>query len=314
MINRIRSTFSMLLIVACLLAACKGRPSIPAPILTAVPFFGPIPTFSHVWIITMENHESSDIIGSRAAPYINELASQYARAANYYGVRHPSLPNYIALTAGDTFTITSDCTTCYLGQGSIADQIEAAGRTWKAYLESMPRPCFVGNAAPLYLQKHDPFIYFDNIRSKPERCRNVVPLTQLEQDLAADTLPDYSWISPNMCNDMHDCSIGTGDAWLRQWVPRILASPAWQKDGVLFITFDEGRTNAACGSACCGLASGGQVVTLLISPLVQPGFVSNVAYSHYSLLRTVEESWGLPLLRNANRSCTAPMADFFKKP
>jgi phosphatidylinositol-3-phosphatase len=269
-----------------------------------------LPAFSHIFIIVMENKEAIHIVGNASAPYFNSLAAQYARADNYYGVRHPSLPNYLALAGGDTFGVTSDCTGCYVAGESIVDQLEAAGRTWKGYMESMPSPCFVGNALPSYAQKHNPFIYFDNVRTDPARCARIVPFTDFAADLAANSLPDYSWLQPDMCNSMHDCRVAVGDAWLQTWVPQILASSAWQDRGVLFITFDEGSSNAGC----CTYATGGRVETLVISPLVQPGFSSEVAHDHYSLLRTIEEAWGLPLLGKADCDCSPAMTDFFAAP
>ncbi|MBI3761853.1 MAG: hypothetical protein HY260_08345 [Chloroflexi bacterium] len=260
-----------------------------------------------MFIILFENKEASRIVGSPSAPYINGLAEQYARAANYYGIRHPSLPNYLALIGGDTFGIKSDCTDCSVTGESLVTQIEASGRTWKAYMESMPNACFTGDAEELYRQKHNPFIYFDNIRDDSTRCANIVPFDEFTNDLQANALPDYVWISPNMCNDMHDCPIESGNAWLAEWVPQILASPAWQNNGVLFITFDEGDST----DGCCKHASGGKVDLLVISPLVRRGFTSDTAYDHYSLLRTIEEAWGLPLLGKADCDCTAPMTDFF---
>jgi hypothetical protein len=274
------------------------------------PRSGSLPAFGHVFIIVMENEEASNIIGNPAVPYLNELAAQYARATNFYSVGHPSLPNYLALTGGDTFGITSDCLDCFVSADNIVNQLEAAGRSWTAYMEAMPpQPCFVGDAK-LYAQRHNPFIYYDNVRSVPARCDKIVPFDQFATDLAANTLPDYSWISPNLCHDMHDCSIRAGDTWLQQWVPQILASPAWQDNGVLFITFDEGTTHEGCGLA----VTGGQIDTLVISPLVQPGFTSDVAYSHYSILHTIEAAWGLPLLGSTGDVCTGPMFDFFTTP
>jgi phosphatidylinositol-3-phosphatase len=266
-----------------------------------------VPAFSHIFEIVMENHETTSIIGSSSAPYINSLAQQYGLATHYYGIRHPSLPNYLALTGGDTFGVSSDCTTCFVNAPNLVDQLESAGKSWKAYMESMPSPCFMGDSGSLYRQKHNPFIYFDSIRKNTARCNKIVPLTQLDTDLQNAMVPEYTWITPNMCNDMHDCSVSTGDTWLKTWVGKILASPAWQQNGALFITFDEGKTNAGC----CTLAAGGQIVTLVISPLGKPAFQSSVAYDHYSLLRTIEEAWGLTTLANAGCACTTPMNEFF---
>jgi phosphatidylinositol-3-phosphatase len=176
-------------------------------------------------------------------------------------------------------------------------------------MESMPNACFVGDAKPLYRQKHNPFIYFDDIRTNPARCGKIMPFTQFDTDLQAGAVPAYTWITPNMCNDIHDCSLATGDAWLQTWVSKILASPAWQHDGVLFLTFDE--SDHSDTSSCCVYAMGGHILTLVISPLAKPAYQSQVAYDHYSLLRTIEQAWGLPLLGKASCDCSPPMTDFF---
>ncbi len=254
----------------------------------------------------MENEESTSIIGNGAAPYLNSLAQSHGLAASYYAISHPSLPNYLALTAGSTFGISSDCTTCYVNATNVADQVEASGRSWKAYMESMPSSCYVGDAYP-YMQKHDPFIYYDDIRTNGARCAaHVVPFTQLSSDLSAGTVPNFAWITPNMCNDMHDCSIGTGDAWLANVVPGILASSAFTNGGVLFITWDEGSSSAGC----CGNAFGGQVATLVIAPNTVAGLRSTTNETHYSLLRTIEDSWGLSPLGQANNATA--MREYFR--
>lgn len=278
----------------------------PAASTTVVATAAPlgVPALSHVFIIVLENHEAGQILGNPAMAYLNGLATRYARADNFYAIAHPSLPNYLALTGGSTFGVTSDCARCFVDAPNIADQIEAAGRSWKAYMEGMPRPCFIGDAPP-YAQKHDPFIYYDAIRTNPGRRRRIVPFTDLAADLAAHTVPDFAWITPDMCHDMHDCPPGTADAWLAQEVPAILDSPEWQQDGALFITFDEGSSNAGC----CRYAAGGRVVTLVISPRAKSGYVSNAAYDHYSLLRTIEAGFGLSPLAGADCACSPVMTD-----
>lgn len=297
----IKGSLATLLVSACALVFWP----IPAPAATAT-----IPAFSHIFIIVLENKESSTIIGNAEAPYFNQLAQTYGLATQSHGQRHPSLPNYLALTSGSTHGITSDCTTCFIDAPTIVDQLEAAGHPWKAYIESMPSPCFVGNKGKLYQQKHNPFIYYDTIRTNPMRCANIVPFDTFSADLQANVLPDYVWITPNMCNDMHNCPVSTGDAWLKTWVPQILRSPAWQQDGLLLITFDEGSSKAGC----CTNAVGGRIPTLVISPLGKPAYRSSVAYDQYSLLRTVEEAWGLPLLANAASSRSPNLSDFFVQP
>ncbi|HEX9116877.1 MAG TPA: alkaline phosphatase family protein [Anaerolineae bacterium] len=299
-----------------LLAGCMGpvsAPSIftsPSPVSTptpAIPVHNGVPEFKHVFVILLENRESNEVTGAQSMPYFNSLVQQGATSGQYYGIMHPSLPNYLALTSGSTAGITSDCTDCFVASSNLASQLKAAGRTWKAYMESMPSPCYIGNDGQ-YVQRHDPFIYYDDVRKDPGQCKNVVPFTQFAADLRANNLPDFNWISPNLCNDMHDCDEAAGDAWLKAWIPQILASPAWQDRGALFILFDEGSSNAGC---CDQKAAGGKVAMLAVSPLSKPGYVSTTPSNHYSLLRTIEEAWQMPLLGNAGSPATPNLADLF---
>jgi phosphatidylinositol-3-phosphatase len=263
-----------------------------------------LPRFDHIFVIVMENHSSAEIIGNAIdAPYLNQLAANYGFASNYSGVAHPSLPNYLALIGGDSFGITSDCTTCFVNAPNLgADRIAASGRTWKAYMESMPSACFVGDAYP-YAQRHNPFVYFNDIRGSTQ-CGNVVPLDALATDLGTSaTTPAYAWITPNLCNDMHDCSIATGDNWLSQTVPLILGSPAYtDQNSLILITWDEDDATQA-----------NQVPMLVINPGVPSGYVSSAPYDHYSLLRTVEDAWGLAPLTSHDGAAIA-MTDFFATP
>jgi len=281
-------------------------PAAKTPVATAPPSpAAGLPNFAHIFIILMENKESGDVMGSSDAPYINSLARQYATAANYYGVSHPSLPNYLELVGGSTFGITSDCTDCFVNSPNLTDQLDAAHKSWKAYMEDMPSPCFVGDAGD-YAQKHNPFIYFDDIRNNPARCANIVPLTRFGSDLAANALPNLVWITPNLCHDMHDCDVSTGDNWLKGFLPQILDSPAW-KSSALFLLWDEGVSNAGC----CQIAQGGHIPMLVISSLGKPGYVSTVNYDHASVLLTIEKAWGLPRLGDAACACTNALTDFF---
>lgn len=289
--------------IAILLAStiALNIPSDPAPAAST------LPAFSHIFTIVLENKEFDSVVGKAKAPYFNQLAQTYGLATQSYGQRHPSLPNYLALTSGSTHGISSDCTSCFVDAPNIVDQLEAAGHSWKAYMESMPSPCFVGDKGTLYRQKHNPFIYYDNIRNNPTRCANVVPFTEFSSDVQSGTLADYVWITPNMCNDAHDCSISVSDRWLKLWVPQILASPAWQQNGLLIITFDEGKG----ATGCCTDAVGGRIPTLVISPLGKPAYQSAIPYDQYSVLRTVEEAWGMPLLANAASERSPSLSDFF---
>jgi phosphatidylinositol-3-phosphatase len=282
---------------------------VPTPRPTAPPTPAGVPAFSHVFVIVMENHEYGSIIGSSAAPYMNSLASTYGLATNYYGASHPSLPNYLALTAGSTFGITSDCTTCYVSATNIADQVEASGRSWKAYMEDMPSACYLGASSGNYAMKHNPFLYYTDIRNNAARCAaHVLPFTQFSADMSSGQVPSLVWITPNMCNDMHDCAVSTGDAWLGSVVPTITGSAAFRNGGVLFITFDEGSSNAGC----CGSTSGGHVVTLVISPRSISGYRSGIAENHYGLLRTIEDAFRLSHLGAAASAANVPLREYFR--
>lgn len=258
-----------------------------------------VPVFSHVVVIVTENREFEDIIGSTKMPNFNGWAKQYALLTEYYGVTHPSLPNYLTMISGDYFGIQSDCTDCYVRAQSLPDLLEAAGRTWKTYQEGLPKPGFTGPGSGRYAQRHNPFVYFDAIRLNPERCRRcVVPLDDLASDLEQDRLPDFSFIMPDLCNSAHDCGIQVNDAWLSRIVNSILKSPSFDRTSLIVLTFDEGTT----ARSCCGsppLAAGGRIATVLISPLVKPGFRDATPYSHYSLLKTIAASWNLKELGHA---------------
>jgi len=255
--------------------------------------------YDHVVVIVLENHSFDTVIGSPQAPYLNSFAKHWGLATGYSGVSHPSLPNYLALIGGSTFGITSDCTDCFVNAPSLPDRLEAAGRTWKGYLEGMPSPCFVGSKA-LYAQKHNPFIYFDPIRTDPARCARIVPYGQLATDFASPgTAPNFAFVTPNLCNDGHDCQLSTTDAWLTREVPALMLSPGFAESrSLLVITFDEGEGGS------------NRVATILAGSGVKLGFQSAATYDHYSLLRTIESLWGLAPLAAGDERAT-PMTDFF---
>ncbi len=264
---------------------------------------GKIPAFDHIVVLLFENHGFEQVIGNSLMPNLNALARQYVLLTQYYALRHPSLPNYIGLFSGDTYGITKDCSDCYLNQPNLADRIEASGRTWRDYQEDMPSPCFVGNSGD-YVQKHDPFMYFDDIRLNAARCRkSVVPLTQLDSDLGAKQLPNFVFIMPNMCNSGHNCSLDVADTWLGAMVSKLQNSQALGQNSLIIIVFDEYEGNNA---SCCGLPAraGGQVAALLISPMAKQGYNDPTPYSHYSMLKTILSAWNLPDLGNTTSAAT----------
>jgi phospholipase C len=262
-----------------------------------------VPAFDHIFVVVEENTAYSQVIGSSAAPYLNALAQQYGLATNYHAIRHPSLPNYLALIGGDTFGVSSDCPAvgsgaCQIDAVNLADRIEAAGREWGAYFETMHTPCDTSISA-----NHDPFMHFDDIRTATLRCaRHILPYASLSADLAsAATTPDFVFISANDSHNMHTGSIAAGDAWLQDNLAAVFASPAWTTQrSLLVITWDEDD-----GS------EGNRVATILVGSAVRSGFDSATAYTHYSLLRTIEAAWGLaPLTTNDRNAGT--MSEFFR--
>jgi hypothetical protein len=267
-----------------------------------------MPTFSRVVVIVMENKGYKQIVGSPDAPYLNGLIAQYGLATKFYATRHPSLPNYLALTGGSTFGVHRDCTDCSVGKRkNIVDQLEEGGVSWKAYMSSMPSPCYQGPDTDLYVHRHNPFLYYDDVAQDPERCNKVVPLDELATDIQSGTLPTFVWITPNLCEDTHDCPVSAGDQFLSDQVPALLDNLG--PSGALFITFDESKDKDKSG--CCGGVEGGHIATVVAGPGVAPGTIVGTPLDHYSMLQTIEDGLGLPRLRKANCTCTPSMGPFF---
>jgi len=225
---------------------------------------------SSVFVIVMENRSYDQAL---AGGYTARLATTYGVATNYHGVSHPSLPNYLAMTSGSTWGIADDGYHTLPATG-LGAQLNSAGVGWRAYMEGMTGSCF---ASPYpYALKHDPFPYYGG------RCPSqVVPFSRFGSDLQDGDVPSFVWITPGLCNDGHDCSTAVADSWLSRVVAEIQATPAWQQNGLLVITWDEGEDSA------------NHVLTLVIRPGAQHQ-VSNRYYDHYSLLATIEERLGVP--------------------
>jgi phosphatidylinositol-3-phosphatase len=266
-----------------------------------VSLVGPIPNFDHIVLILLENEYYQDAIGNAQMPHLNALAQQNVLLSNYSAVGHPSLPNYLALVSGSTQNVSDDCIDCFLDQPNLADELEASGRSWKAYMESMPSPCFLGDSRP-YAQFTNPFLYFNSIRSDTTRCnRSIVPLTSLDADLAANQLPNFSWIMPNLCNSGHSCDQATADNWMNGMVAKLQASPALGQNSLIIVTFDEGVLHGATAK------NRGQVPAVLISPMARQGFNDPSSYSHYSLLKTILMAWNLPALGQTAQKTVQPI-------
>jgi phosphatidylinositol-3-phosphatase len=245
----------------------------------------PIPRFDHVLVVVLENKDRGNVLNNSEAPNFNGYAKRYAVLSNYGGLTHPSLPNYLALVSGSTHGIRSDCTTCLVSGRNLADSLERAGLSWKAYAEGLPRPGWTGPFIGRYAKKHVPFLYFRDIVSKPSRLRRVVPFRQFSRDLASGRLPAFSLIVPNLCHDMHDCPVEDGDDWLGGFLTPLLRNPKLA-NRVVFVVTDE--PNDADPNA--------PVPALALGPLVKTNSRYRARMSHYALLRTIEDAWGLPRL------------------
>jgi phosphatidylinositol-3-phosphatase len=224
------------------------------------------PPRPHVFVIVMENHSARQAL---SGPFTSSLAATYAVANDYHAVAHPSVPNYLALTSGSTWGISDDSYRV-LPRQDLGTELTKAGVSWRAYMDGLTSAGCLDSPVP-YDPGHNPFAFYGGACPS-----NVVPLTNLAGDLAQDT-PSFVWITPDRCHDTHDCSVDTGDAWLRQQVAEITASQAWKSNGVLFITWDEAEENGD-----------NRVLTLVVAPLSRH-VASSRPYTHYSLLATVED-------------------------
>ena len=313
-----------------------------------------LPGAKHVFVINLENKGYDETWGpGSAAPYLSTtLRSQGVLLNSYYGTAHNSQPNYVAEISGQgpNPQMQADCQTYspFAGSGTaspgqavgdgcvfpstvktVADQLTASGRTWKGYMEDMGTPCRhpalgavddtqKAKVGDQYAARHNPFVYFQSLTGSAACAANDVDLSRLPTDLASvSTTPNFSLITPNLCDDGHDSpcvdgrpgGLASADAWLKQWVPKITSSAAFKQDGVLVITFDESDGPQSDASSCCnegpgpnsplpGIAGlgGGRVGALVLSPFVKGGTWSTTPYNHYSLLASIEDTFGLPYL------------------
>ena len=287
---------AVILVAGVWLQGC-GAPSSPVsgiPLASRTGEAGP-----HAWLIMMENRSDTEIAGNAQAPYLNRLMQQFASSLNYRALVHSSQPNYIALFSGDLHGVTGN-RTVNLGARNLADQLEAAGLTWKVYAQNVPGACFTGESARggrdgpgTYARKHEPAISFTDISGSPTRCANIQDLTSFDP-----TAANFEFIVPNLQNDMHDGTTLEGDTFLKGFVPRILATSAWKAGSPLYITWDEGKQG-----------SSNHILTLVIANTVKAGYRSHKPHTHYSLLLTIESWFGLPCLA---QSCKASqLSEFF---
>ncbi len=327
-----------------------------------------MPSLDHVFVIMLENHSKSSVLGDPNAPFINQLAAQYAVAGNYYGVTHPSEPNYVAAISGSNWWVNNDDPANRYDHTNLVDELESHHKTWAAYMEAMPSAGYLGDywpssGTPLYASKHNPFVLFDDIRNDPARLAHDKPYTDLAHDLNSPRPPDFVWISPDQCNDMHGgvysavpgypetpCPYGStkddandaalkqkADAFVKQAVGTIMSSRAWRGKSAIFIVTDENDYTGnpstdgwETADGCCdspivpandpevpgwqgGVYGGGLIPAVIVTTHgKRGGYTSTTAYNHYSLLRTIEDSWNLDRLGfTSDTAQVQSMSEFF---
>ncbi len=261
-------------------------------------------TFAHVAVVVLENHSYSEVIGNADMPYLNGLAQQYGLAGQYFANTHPSLPNYFMLTAGDEETTVDS--SGIVTDDNVARELNKAGKSWRCYAEGLPSVGYLGSDVYPYVQKHIPFVFFSDVQNDASQAANIVPFTQLASDLANSTLPQYSFIVPNLLDDAHDGTLAQADQWLQANIDPLISNSAFQSSGLLIITFDEGdATDIANG--------GGQVATVVVSPQAKKGYVSQTLFQHQSTLRMTLSASGVSTFPGA--AANAPdMSEFITAP
>lgn len=289
-----------LLIVAslgCGLSSAGGpRPGVPPPPS------GTVPAFGHVVLVVEENHSYSEVLGNSAMPYLNSLASQYGVATQYFANTHPSIGNYFMLTTGQLVT-NDDTFAGTVSVDNIVRDLNASGKTWKSYAESIPSQGYTGGDSYPYAKRHNPFSYFTDVVNSSSQAQNLVSLSQFNSDLANNQLPSFSFLVPDLLNDAHDGTLQLADAWLQQNIAPLISNSAFQQGGLLIIVFDEAETSDSANG-------GGHVAALIISAKAQPGHQSTTLYQHQSTLRLILQGLSVPAYPAA--ASNAPeMGEFF---
>jgi len=262
----------------------------------------PPPPSAHVFVVVEENHSYSQVIGNSSMPYLNNLASKYGLATQYYADVHPSIGNYFMLTAGQIETV-DDAFSGTVTDDNIVRELAKANKTWHSYAESLPNAGYLGGDVYPYFKHHNPFAYFSDVIGTPQ-ASNVVPFSQFSSDLTAGSLPDFSFIIPNALNDAHDGTLAAADQWLSAHIDPLIKSSGFQSSGLLIIAFDESVLTDVSHV-------GGHVAMLVIGPQVKNGYQSPTFFQHQSTLRLVMSTLGVTAFPGL--AAAAPdMGEFFK--
>ena len=258
--------------------------------------------FGHVFIVTEENRNYADVIGNSSMPYLNSLARQYGLAVQYDANTHPSIGNYFMLATGQVIA-NDDSYSTVVTMDNIVRELLKASKSWKSYAEDLPSVGYTGPGAGRYARKHNVFALLSDVVNDPVQVQNLVPFTQFQMDLANGSLPTFSNIVPNLCNDAHDCPLSTADTWLKNNIAPLISSATFRRDGLLIITFDEARTEGTNG--------GGRVAWVAVSPKAKRGFRSTTLYQHQNTLRLILTGLGVTGFPGAAAKA-ADMTEFFR--
>ncbi len=285
----------------------------PSPSPNPSPTPATFPAADHVFLVVLENHAFSQVIGSPFMPYLNSLAAQHSLATNYFANTHPSIGNYFMLTTGNIET-NNDAFTGTVSSDSIPRAFAAAGKTWKAYMESLPSVGYTGGDVYPYFKHHNPFAYMTDVLGSSAETANLAPFTQLASDMSAGALPNFAFIAPNAEDDGHDCPTGgsvcldsdkltAADNWLKNNIDPLIKSPALA-NSVFIIVFDESLDVDVVNG-------GGKVAWVMAGSHVKSAFKSTTTYQHQSTLRLIMDLLGVA--DHPGNSATAPtMLEFFQ--
>jgi phosphatidylinositol-3-phosphatase len=311
---RLTSLFSLGVFLF-LFAGCGTSRSTPSasPTSTTTPSSSVLPSVQHVAVIMLENQSYSTVISSGSMPYLNSLTKQGALATNYFASAHPSLPNYFALTTGQTL-VSADASPVQ-DVNNIVRVLAGSGKSWKGYFQSLPSTGYMGLDVPPYVKHHNPFAYFSDVVNSTAQQQHVVNLTQLGVDAGANTLPNFLFIVPDDLHSGGECPDGTtscanstkvavADAWLQSTVNTLMSSTAFQQSGVVVITFDEAAESDTTNG-------GGHIATVIVGSHVKAGFQSSTTFQHPSVLRFALQALGASNFPGSAASA-AGMAEFFQ--
>ena len=259
------------------------------------------PPFGHVFVVVEENHSYSEVIGNSDMPYLNGLASRYGLATQYYANAHPSIPNYFMLTTGNPETL-DDSFSGTISDDNIVRELVNAGKSWKSYAESLPSKGYTGPDSYPYFKHHNPFAYFSDVVGTSQ-ADNLVPFTEFSSDLSSGSLPNFSFVTPNLLDDAHDGSLAKADDWLKNNIDPLVSSSTFQDGGLLIIVFDESKISDVSHG-------GGHVPAVIVSPKAKKGFQSSTLFQHQSTLRLILSSLGITTFPGASANA-ANMSEFF---